>query len=383
MEKNLFYIAELLSKKFQQGLTPEEDRIISEWLQANPKNEKFLEQLKTKAKVGIDVSFFDSLDSKKAWTHIAQRKKKKTVQLIFRIAAVFAVIFSCAAIFYFYRNIPTNERYVKSADTRFQNDVLPASLGARLIRSDGELIGVKDKISILADGRIVDPANQLLMQTVMDSSIKPNILVVPAANYFHLTLADGTKVWVNANSELQFPSKFGATERRVKLKGEAYFEVAKDAARPFFVESGQAEIRVLGTHFNVSAYGDHPITSLEEGKVQVSNAENIETLHPGQKAVVGENRITLAQADLHKELAWKNNSFYFKKDNIVKIAEQLQNWYDLEISFSKGISFSKTYTGEIPRSVNLSQVLKMLEFVSDLEFKLDKNKLLILKRQAM
>src|SRR5690606_19289052 len=109
-----------------------------------------------------------------------------------------------------------------------------------------------------------------------------NTLVVPKGNFYKLTLEDGTLVWVNASSQLKFPVKFKHDERRVILAGEAYFEVAHDAQRPFFVESRGSEVKVLGTHFNINAYSHNVRTTLSSGKVQVSHSGNIIVLEPGE-----------------------------------------------------------------------------------------------------
>ncbi len=169
----------------------------------------------------------------------------------------------------------------------------------------------------------------------------------------------------------------------MSLVGEAYFEVAKDVNRPFVVESRGMVINVLGTHFNVNSYTEKMFATLFEGKIEVSNSLSKEVLAPGQKVQVDATYMKVGKADIVKDLAWKNNIFYFKGDNIIQIAKQLETWYDLEISFSQEVSFSQTYSGEISRHSNLSEVLKMLEFVSDLDFKIDNNKLLIRKKNKV
>src|SRR5690606_3884730 len=169
-------------------------------------------------------------------------------------------------------------------------------------------------------------------------------------------------------------------ELRVYVKGEAYIEVAKDTKRPFFVETEEVDIRVLGTHFNVSTYGKNVKTSLAEGRVEVVNEVQSVVISPGQSAEWSDGDLKVRTTNLQRDLAWKNNVFYFKNDHIVHIANQLKRWYNIDISLSQDVPLRNTYSGEIGRDVNLSEVLTMLEFVSDLKFTLNSNKLLITKQ---
>jgi transmembrane sensor len=279
-----------------------------------------LADLEKRSAQGIDTSIFNRFDEEEAWKSILKRQKRTSTLFMWRsIAAVLAMIVSVSLYFLVYQSDSGSERIVESKNAKYKNDVLPAILGAKVIRADGSEIKVDDNIHFLADGGIsTSSSNIIANEGELPSTL--NTLVVPAANFISLTLGDGTKVWVNANSRLNFPSRFAEKERRVELEGEAYFEVAKDASRPFYVKSKGAEIKVLGTHFNVAAYSNQATTTLLEGSVEVSKGNKKVRLVPGQRADIYDAVIDVQPADLHKELAWKNNIFYFKGDNIVKIA---------------------------------------------------------------
>jgi transmembrane sensor len=178
-----------------------------------------------------------------------------------------------------------------------------------------------------------------------------------------VTLPDGTKVWLNAETSLRYPTTFTGAERNVELTGEAYFEVAKNAKQPFIVRSGDAAVRVLGTHFNIMAYGDEPTlkTTLTEGSVAMSkNGEEV-ILKPGQGGTVsaGSNQISVAAADVDQDLAWKNGQFYFNKTELTAIMKQLARWYNLEIRYAGKVP-KKRFVGKISRYTNLSDVLEVL-----------------------
>lgn len=381
MKNSTVNIAKLIIKKFRGHLTQDEGNVLSNWRDGDLRNKLFLEDLEQKSAEGIDSSILNKFDESAAWELVLRKQQRGTTLFMWRsIAAVLAVLVSITIYFVTYQFDNGSDRIVSSKDAKYKNDVLPAILGAKVIRADGSEIKVADNILFSVDGHMSNSSSETMINEE-ELLTKLNTLVVPAANYINLTLADGTKVWVNANSRLNFPSKFVGKERRVVLEGEAYFEVAKDASRPFYVESKGAEIKVLGTHFNVMAYSNQLITTLVEGSVKVSKGNKSMMLLPGERADIDGSFIDKKPADFQKELAWKNNIFYFKGDNIVRIAQELQSWYGLEVSFSNDISLLQTYTGEIRRDANLSEVLNMLEFVSDLEFKIDINKLLISKRK--
>lgn len=381
MDRNTFDIANILARKYRkETLSVAEEQMLKSWLESNPRNRQLFAELMAKEDT-LEMAWLEQIDEDNAWERITQKRKfnsKKTLN--WAVAASIAILLSFSLYFVLNnRNHNSDQRFVESTDVKYKNDILPANLGAKIILASGKEIKVSDALNV--------PENEQLAATAKDENQAGttllNTLVVPAANFFKLTLADGTLVWVNSGSRLQFPSQFSNKERRVYLSGEAYFEVSKDQKRPFFVETGEVKVRVLGTHFNVSAYNNNKVrTSLAEGAVEVSGNTGSVVIAPGQSAEWSNANLSVGSADLQKDLAWKNNEFYFKSDNIVNIAHQLKVWYDLDITLSENLSLKETYTGEIRRDVRLSEVLRMLELVSDLDFKLNKNQLLITNKKA-
>lgn len=372
-------IAKLLVKKYRNELTDQDRMELERWYSAHPTNKPFEDTLMSNDVDQKELAWLDSIDTEAAWKK-AEKRHPKRKKMIYWGAA--AAVLAIASFGYLALKDNSSPEAIQQAETVsvYKEDVNPALLGAKIILANGQQKQVDAKLSLS------DSANVLTSNTTSSTDVKGpvasmlNTLVVPMANHFQLTLADGTSVWVNANSELKFPTKFNDSDRKVYLKGEAYFEVAKDAKKPFYVVTSNGTVKVLGTHFNVSAYGNTSKTTLSEGLVEVSKAGQSEIIKPGQKAEIKGDEIQVKKANLQKDLAWKNNEFYFKKDNIVDIATQLKMWYDLEISLASDVSLTETYSGEIKRDSKLSEVIKMLEFVSNLKFALNKNKLLITKK---
>lgn len=212
-----------------------------------------------------------------------------------------------------------------------------------------------------------------------------NTIATPKGRQFQVTLPDGTQVWLNTASSIRYPTSFAGSERKVEVTGEAYFEVAKNAEMPFrVIVNNKAEIKVLGTHFNVNAYENEKAiaTTLLEGSVRVAPYETASgnvVLQPGQQAqIAGATGIkVIEKANIDKAIAWKNGLFYFEGASLAEIMRQLERWYDIEVVYEKGIPDIE-FEGEITRDVPLNGLLAMLG-KTELHFRIEGRKLIVLQ----
>jgi ferric-dicitrate binding protein FerR (iron transport regulator) len=200
-----------------------------------------------------------------------------------------------------------------------------------------------------------------------------NTLVTPRGRQQELQLADGSRVWLNAQSSIRFPSTFPGSTREVTITGEAYFEVAKNPQKPFIVHVNNSSIEVLGTHFNVMAYNNEPAmaTTLLEGAIAFhSNNQNL-TLRPGQQSRLLSNGklVLIPDADTDLAVAWKNGLQAFDQADLKTIMRQVGRWYDVDIEFVGDLA-PRTFSGGIPRSANLSQLLQLFK-ATNIHFKID------------
>lgn len=188
-----------------------------------------------------------------------------------------------------------------------------------------------------------------------------NTMSTPRGGEYEVTLSDGTKVWLNAGSSITYPTAFTGKQREVVLTGEAYFEVAKRAAKPFIVSTSKDRITVLGTHFNVNAYSDEAgiRTSLLEGSVRVGE----KLLRPGQAYMNG----LVTDTDVMQDVAWKNGLFNFDNKSLEEVMRQLSRWYDLDIVYRNKVSVK--FFAEIPRNTSIEKVLKALELTGRVHFR--------------
>lgn len=209
-----------------------------------------------------------------------------------------------------------------------------------------------------------------------------NILTTPRGAEYHITLEDGTNVWLNSASTLKFPVAFTNKERRVQITGEAYFEVAKYKHKPFKVVFNDQEIEVLGTHFNVNAYDDESDakSTLLEGAVKITRNGKRQILTPGQQAVSTRNQrgFTVNKVDVQEVVAWKNGFFQFRNASLVSIMRQASRWYDVDVVYEKGFSPDE-YGGRVTKYKNISELLNNLELTGTVHFKIDGRRVIVMK----
>ena len=218
------------------------------------------------------------------------------------------------------------------------------------------------------------------------STVSYNTLSTPRGGQYKLLLADGTRVWLNAASSIRYPTAFTGPDRKVEISGEAYFEIAKNAAMPFRVltvsnpgDNDPMTIDVLGTHFNVNAYNDEPVvrTTLLEGLVKVSKGNNTAVLKPGEAAQLRKDGAMqrIPDADLEAAVAWKDGLFEFSEEELPVILRQISRWYDIDIEYVGAVPTDK-FSGSVSRNTTLSGVLKILK-LSDIKVSVSDNKITI------
>lgn len=227
------------------------------------------------------------------------------------------------------------------------------------------------------DGQLlaVDTLGKLVYNTVQEEveELSYHKIVVPRGGEYTVELNDGTRVRLNADSELRFPVKFVGNERKVFLKGEAYFEVERDTSRPFRVDvHGDAIIEVLGTEFNVNAYPENAeiFATLVLGKVRVADLQTDSTvvLLPNQQAALSGAGINVKEVNPEDFISWINGRFYFEKMPLEEILIQLGRWYDLQVFWANEELKSYEFTGAIWRDNTIRQTLDMIEKTTDVCF---------------
>jgi len=300
---------------------------------------------------------------------------------------IFALGGLLIAIKYFGGN---TEPYELTSD---KNIIKPGSNKATLTLADGKQITLdgakKGRLFTLnhvsANNDVDSSVTYQKNTTEITGSPQPyNVLTTPRGGKYQLILADGTKVWLNAGSTIKFPVDFASNERVVEFSGEAYFEVAHDARRPFKVVSTGQVVQVLATHFDINAYQDEDAvkTTLLEGSVKVYGKSRTSTsaaaemiIKPNEQAVFKNDQLSKQTVDADEFVAWKNGLILFRNADIHDVMRKISRWYNVEVEYQGQIG-NDTYNGEIPRNAAFSEVLKILK-LDDINVKLNGRKLIV------
>ncbi len=192
-------------------------------------------------------------------------------------------------------------------------------------------------------------------------------------------MPDGSKVWLNSESSIQYPTAFVGKERKVIVTGETFFEVAKNKDKPFIAVGGDMQVEALGTQFNINVYNNEPFRSatLVEGSVLVTQGKNENILKPGQQAQISHGDFSVVNTDAMDVIAWKNDMFKFTNTPIDAIMRQVERWYDAETVYQDKVDFH--FNGTIERSVPVSKLLHYIEATGQVHFKIEDKKIIVMK----
>lgn len=355
-------ILDLLDKFHNKSATPEELADLERWYASFDNDPKLTSTLSEEKLIAMGDGMLKNI-RKDTYKDLYVKKPRKLILKPMLIVAL-TLIAATTLITIKLSNLK-QKAYEKL-------DVKPGSDVAVLTLSNGKQIDLNLATSgmIYADTafEIDKESNGVIAYHIKNSgSGVPGInrLSTPSGGKYKLILSDGTKVWLNAISSLEFPSWFDKSERPVSLKGEGYFEVAKNKFKPFFVKTKKETVEVLGTHFNINAYADEEIqrTTLLEGSVRItttsSNAHKI-ILTPGEQALGQNNDLTMKNVDAENAVGWKDGYFAFDHTELHALMRELSRWYNVEIVY-KGKFKKRVFSGSIDRSYTLREVLNVLE----------------------
>jgi len=363
-----------LLKKYQEGTLSNEDKDkVDAWYLHKASNSNL--QLN-------EYELEDSYEYLKAKLPLKQETKVIRIWPRVAVAASIAVVLG-TGIFYFTKTkeqIPQVAEKPQEIAPGGNRGILTLSNGKQIILADisaKDTIakeGEEDEVTIKmgANGVITYIINPKADASKADANLF-NTLSTPTGGQYNIVLADGTKVYLNAVSSIKYPTQFNGDQRIVELDGEAYFEVAKNKNKPFIVKSGDQDIEVLGTHFNVHAYDNESVvkTTLLEGSVAVNYKNQKAILKPGQQSNVSDkfNKITIKQVDTEAAIAWKNGRFKFDNADLKTVMRQLERWYGIKVEYRGDVSDVR-FNGGTFMNKNLSEVLKVLE-LSNIKFKVE------------
>ncbi|PKP07509.1 MAG: hypothetical protein CVU10_08230 [Bacteroidetes bacterium HGW-Bacteroidetes-5] len=374
-----FRISELILKFIKGEISKEEESLLNKWIEGSEKNkELFKNCVENSANPQFIESYFADLEFMPYYRECCElidsdnrsrrdRVARGILPALLKIAAVLLIPLLVSAIFII--NGGKNE-LLSSKDT-----ILPGSSSAVLVLADGEQVMLGKEVKGLArkPENIVIENDTIKYTKSAKREREYNTIIVPRGGEYVIQLSDGTKVWLNAESELRYPVSFGDGERGVYLTGEAYFQVERNESHPFTVTSGDHRITVLGTEFCVRAYKDESriLTTLEKGRVSVNSGMESVQLIPGEQSSVEGSLIKVESVDTQIYTAWRNKKYIFQEQSLGEILNTLSRWYDMRVSFDEDEFKNYRFTGELMKYSSINDFLKKLEELEKVSFKID------------
>jgi ferric-dicitrate binding protein FerR (iron transport regulator) len=388
------------------GLTPEEQGLLTQYLEASEANRHKYNDLIQAASLQQKLAQYAQKDNNKEihLQHILQAIHKKPgatplsyIRKYSWAAAIVGIFLTGVLIIMLYRQKPAaTQSHAKAPAPAL---IVPGKSGAQLTLADGSII----VLDSLGNGTVVNQQGAQVMLkngqlTYLNAGNTPgeimyNTLSTPKGREFKVLLPDGTQAWLNSSSSIRYPTQFNNNKRAVDITGEVYFEVATQQTAgkktPFIVhintpQGNAGQVEVLGTHFNINAYDNIASTTLLEGRVKVLADTNNQQhkkaviLKPGQQAqvTINDRRIHTQEADVDKVMAWRRGFFNFDDARLDEVMKQLARWYDLDVEYAGEVPAIQ-FEGELNRQMNLAGVLKALEDTK-VHFKLDGRRITIL-----
>lgn len=354
-----------LIQKHQQGIaTDAEKQSLANWYNNVSNQDSEFPEEEDNVHEEILMRLLNEIDFQKKHTFNYKR---------WAVAASVLIMLTAGAILFI-----NKYRTAKNQAIALEHPIKPGSNKAILVLANGSKVLLTDvatgKIAQQSGSQIIKTADGKLAYSATSDVITDvpqyNIMQTPKGGQYQLLLSDGTRVWLNAESSLKYPVSFTSSkDRRVELKGEAYFEVAHNKDLPFRVVSNKQVIEVLGTHFNVNAYPDelNTKTTLLEGAVKIVAGDKNTTLKPGQEADLT-TAFKVSTVDPREAIDWKNGYFRFNDEALESVMRQIARWYDVKVVYDDESVKKETLIAVTTRFANIATLLKMIEQVTDARF---------------
>ncbi len=384
-----YKIAALIQRYVSGNATEEERNEVERWMAESEEHGVLMEKFRSDVFLQEQLAEHDIFDVEVAFKRFRKSKREKERRLlVYRVAGVAAVLLVVlgVAVYSWIRKETGPENMAQLVEV-----LSPGSSRATLILAGGKEVHLNDSMHLEIKEQMAmikvkgDEVYYSEDAEYADSSdLQPSInkVVTSRGGEYKLVLSDGTKVWLNADSRFEFPSKFVGQERCVYVEGEVYFEVAKDVSHPFVVTTKQAKVRVLGTSFNVRAYPDEIYrTTLLEGCVEVLYKKDVVKLQPHEQWILDEGVGRVAPVNVRMAASWKNGSFAFDDEPLLNVFQELERWYDVHVFIANEEIREMKFTGIFPRYANMDKVLNIVELATGVSCKVSNRTIVISKHE--
>ena len=380
-------IHELILSYLREDISEEEMSRLRVWLDENERHQRLLEELRDKDVLQREIGEYVSFDTSRRWGQLKEameepvRKGRSLLKVWGAVAAV--VVAFVGGLLYWQMTGSPQPEVKQVAIARIEQ----GGMRAVLITETGQQVvlqGLKDtclNITGTETLNIREDGSLKYSLSALSSMSEWHTLRIPKGGEYKIVLDDGTEIWLNSASELKYPAHFVGNERRVQLTGEAYFQVARNEAAPFIVETRDMDVKVLGTSFNVSVYEDEESchATLVEGRVEVNDKVNGEkvVLTPGKQALLRGGEMTVREVNTKLYTLWRLDRFTFASEDMEGVIRKLSRWDNVDFFFANSSMKQKRFTGSLPKYADISQVLKMIEMTTDIKFEIKEHTIMI------
>ena len=384
MTKKYIRIAELIYKDKIGNLTEQEKCELLAWLEESDFNRQIFDELAKGSSLSRSYDEYRNIHREQVWNaiekQIVPQGRQLSLQWVGYAASVMILVVAGWFIFQMSdnKNVVQEGKKVARITPGTQKAILYLDNGEQVVLADNNTVVVEDSLS----GRIEQVDKSLVYQT--ESTVKEerlNVLEIPNGGEFQVTLADGTKVCLNAGTKLTYPIAFVGKERRVHLEGEGYFEVKRDENKPFIVEIKGMEVKVLGTSFNLRSFAadNRSTATLISGKIEVKTSLRRVELSPNQQAdlLVGENKLDVREVDAAVYSAWTKGRFVFRRERLETILDDVSRWYNVTVFYEQSSAKDILFSGIMERYADISKTLEMLEKTGKVSFIIDEQKFIL------
>lgn len=372
-----FITWELIAKSFRDELRPEEEQQLKEWLHSSPQHERFYRQAmqggNTDPLVGLPESVLETKRTELLQRIRGGQKHHRTRHLIQYLSYAASILLIIMVGTWLWVKRGDEGAKVPKTTTMARNENIQLRL------SDGRTINLSaDKEGTIQEqngAEILQKKGKLAYR--QDSSqhkkeIQYNELSVPTGGECQLVLEDGTKLWINSNTRVKYPVSFPDNKREIIVSGEIYLEVVKDG-RPFLVNTGAGQVRVLGTSFGVQAYGEEVLTTLVSGRVRFTNKAGHKTeLKAGEQAVATANgEVTKREVRVEEYVGWKDGWYIFREQRLEDVMTTLNRWYGTNVFYQNPRVKDIRFTGNLKRYESIKTFLEVLAASEDVYYKIN------------
>ena len=378
------FIAKLICKERIAGLDNSEKRQLDSWRSESKEKEHVFLNLQRISTEELEKRY-DGVDVDLKWKSFKKRQQQRKRNIRVGVAVAASVCLLITSVLWLWLGTLGEERVVL-AEQGQQNNVC-------LVLSTGEVVDIsnvgQDEVKLDKGTKLYEGNRLEYVQpdSLHKKELEFNQLIIPKGTFYHLVLSDGTKVWLNADSKIKYPVSFGQDKREVSLRGEGYFEVAKDSARPFIMSTDKMDVKVLGTTFDVNTYEDEgkSFVVLVEGLVEVSAGKGeSRIITPGYMAEVDmhdvQAKIHVSKCDTEHYIAWKSGNFSFRNASLTEILKRVSRYYDVTV-IREQVFEEEYYTGDVSSDVSLESLLAVIESSTSVSFKVERKIVYVQKKR--